>query len=166
MIFVLYLTIFARIPKIWNFHFNFFFVILIRRPSVNANARKRTRNRAVAPMPRTNIMVPPSEKIFLCHFPIEPSLFFFFKGKSAYAVDESAEALQKELYVNGPVEVAFEVYEDFMNYKGGVYIVRNGWNRNKANWSHIRILRPRKPLNTYFQMKIKTQKKFFQKMGA
>lgn len=44
-------------------------------------------------------------------------------GKSAYAVDENAEAIQKELYVNGPMEVAFEVYEDFLNYKGGIYVV-------------------------------------------
>jgi cathepsin B len=34
------------------------------------------------------------------------------------------DAIQKELLVNGPVEVAFEVYEDFLNYKGGIYVVR------------------------------------------
>uniref|UniRef100_A0A914H0F1 Peptidase C1A papain C-terminal domain-containing protein n=1 Tax=Globodera rostochiensis TaxID=31243 RepID=A0A914H0F1_GLORO len=44
-----------------------------------------------------------------------------FYGKSAYAVENSMKAIQNELYVNGPVEVAFEVYEDFMNYKGGIY---------------------------------------------
>ncbi|KAL3104089.1 hypothetical protein niasHS_002116 [Heterodera schachtii] len=44
-----------------------------------------------------------------------------FYGKSAYAIDNSMKAIQNELFVNGPIEVAFEVYEDFLNYKGGVY---------------------------------------------
>jgi cathepsin B len=31
------------------------------------------------------------------------------------------EDLMAELYTNGPVEVAFEVYEDFAHYKTGIY---------------------------------------------
>ncbi|KAH7727849.1 Protein CPR-6 a [Aphelenchoides avenae] len=49
-----------------------------------------------------------------------------FHGRTAYAVDDDVEAIQKELYTNGPVEVAFEVYDDFLNYAGGVYIHTGG----------------------------------------
>ena len=30
-------------------------------------------------------------------------------------------ALQKEIMTNGPIEVAFQVYQDFMSYTSGVY---------------------------------------------
>jgi cathepsin B len=43
-------------------------------------------------------------------------------GKSAYAVPQSVEAIQNEIMTNGPVEAAFTVYEDFEQYKGGVYV--------------------------------------------
>jgi len=33
----------------------------------------------------------------------------------------SAEAIKSEIYAHGPVEGAFTVYEDFFNYKSGVY---------------------------------------------
>ena len=42
-------------------------------------------------------------------------------GSSAYSVQDSEEAIMTEIYDNGSVEAAFEVYEDFMNYKSGVY---------------------------------------------
>jgi len=42
-------------------------------------------------------------------------------GTKSYAVEATVEAIQKELMVNGPVEAAFEVYEDFLMYKSGVY---------------------------------------------
>jgi cathepsin B len=29
--------------------------------------------------------------------------------------------IMAEIYATGPMETAFEVYEDFMNYSGGVY---------------------------------------------
>jgi len=32
------------------------------------------------------------------------------------------EAIQADLYQNGPVEACFEVYSDFMNYQSGVYV--------------------------------------------
>jgi cathepsin B len=47
-------------------------------------------------------------------------------GKSAYGVKRNVEAIQKEILTNGPVEVAFEVYEDFLNYDGGVYVHTGG----------------------------------------
>ena len=31
------------------------------------------------------------------------------------------DAIKQEIYDNGPVEGAFYVYSDFMNYKSGVY---------------------------------------------
>jgi len=42
-------------------------------------------------------------------------------GSSAYAVESNAAAIQKEIMTHGPVEAAFEVYEDFLVYGGGVY---------------------------------------------
>ncbi|KAJ4458049.1 putative Gut-specific cysteine proteinase [Paratrimastix pyriformis] len=32
-----------------------------------------------------------------------------------------ASGIQQEMFKNGPVEVAFDVYEDFMHYAGGIY---------------------------------------------
>jgi len=43
---------------------------------------------------------------------------FFEEG---YSIDDDEESLQTELMTNGPLEVAFTVYEDFMTYKSGVY---------------------------------------------
>lgn len=45
-----------------------------------------------------------------------------FYGASAYGVKDNVEAIQKELMTHGPLEIAFEVYEDFLNYDGGVYV--------------------------------------------
>jgi cathepsin B len=42
-------------------------------------------------------------------------------GVSAYEVSMEPEDLKAELYTNGPIEVAFEVFEDFAHYKTGVY---------------------------------------------
>jgi cathepsin B len=43
-----------------------------------------------------------------------------FYGKEAYSV-EGVEDIQKEIMTNGPVEAAYSVYEDFVQYKSGVY---------------------------------------------
>jgi cathepsin B len=43
------------------------------------------------------------------------------QGISAYEVSLEPEDLRKELYINGPIEVAFDVFEDFAHYKSGVY---------------------------------------------
>ncbi len=44
-------------------------------------------------------------------------------GSSAYAVASNAAAIQKEIMTHGPVEAAFEVYEDFLVYGGGMTFV-------------------------------------------
>ena len=47
----------------------------------------------------------------------------WFKAASAYAVAPPGDvaAMQRELMVHGPFEVAFFVYSDFFQYTGGVY---------------------------------------------
>ncbi|XP_077345156.1 cathepsin B [Lithobates pipiens] len=42
-------------------------------------------------------------------------------GGDAYSVDNNQQEIMAEIYKNGPVEGAFTVYEDFPNYKSGVY---------------------------------------------
>ncbi|XP_051234828.1 cathepsin B [Dicentrarchus labrax] len=42
-------------------------------------------------------------------------------GKTSYTVLSEVEQIQYEIYKNGPVEGAFTVYEDFVQYKSGVY---------------------------------------------
>jgi cathepsin B len=41
-------------------------------------------------------------------------------GQSVYTV-KSEEQIQQEIQKNGPVQTAFNVYEDFLSYKSGVY---------------------------------------------
>lgn len=45
----------------------------------------------------------------------------YFKGQSSYTLS-SESSFQQELMTNGPFEVAFDVYEDFVAYKSGVYV--------------------------------------------
>ncbi|CAM8898985.1 unnamed protein product [Rhodiola kirilowii] len=40
---------------------------------------------------------------------------------SAYRINSDPQDIMAELYKNGPIEVAFTVYEDFAHYKSGVY---------------------------------------------
>lgn len=40
---------------------------------------------------------------------------------NAYRIKQDPQQIMAELYKNGPVEVAFDVYEDFAHYKSGVY---------------------------------------------
>lgn len=42
-------------------------------------------------------------------------------GSKAYSVSSQVEQIQTEISTNGPVEAAFSVYADFLNYKSGVY---------------------------------------------
>ncbi|PAV58725.1 hypothetical protein WR25_17599 [Diploscapter pachys] len=44
-----------------------------------------------------------------------------YYGLVSYGVKNDEEAIMKELVTYGPVEVAFDVYEDFVHYKSGVY---------------------------------------------
>ena len=43
------------------------------------------------------------------------------QGKSSYSVSANVAKIQTEIMTNGPVEVAFSVYADFLTYKSGVY---------------------------------------------
>lgn len=40
-------------------------------------------------------------------------------GHRSYSVPSQQEQIMTELYKNGPVEAAFSVYEDFLQYKTG-----------------------------------------------
>lgn len=42
-------------------------------------------------------------------------------GKSSYSVKRDEKKIRAEIFKNGPVEGAFTVYEDLINYKEGVY---------------------------------------------
>lgn len=42
-------------------------------------------------------------------------------GEKVYTISNDPLQTQKEIQENGPVEADFEVYEDFLNYKSGVY---------------------------------------------
>lgn len=42
-------------------------------------------------------------------------------GKSSYSVNRDEKKIRAEIFKNGPVEGAFTVYEDLINYKEGVY---------------------------------------------
>jgi len=42
-------------------------------------------------------------------------------GVGAYRINPDPQDIMAEVYKNGPVEVAFTVYEDFAHYKSGVY---------------------------------------------
>lgn len=47
-------------------------------------------------------------------------------GASAYSISSDPNAIATEIMTNGPVEVAFTVYEDFLTYKSGVYQYQSG----------------------------------------
>lgn len=49
-----------------------------------------------------------------------------YNAASAYAVGSTVAALQTEIYTNGPIEVAFDVYQDFFSYTSGVYVHKTG----------------------------------------
>lgn len=50
----------------------------------------------------------------------------YYKAASAYAVAPNVAAIQTEIYTNGPIEVAFDVYQDFFSYTSGVYVHKTG----------------------------------------
>ncbi|CAH1994123.1 unnamed protein product [Acanthoscelides obtectus] len=47
-------------------------------------------------------------------------------GANAYSVSSDPKQIQAEIMKNGPVEGAFSVYSDFVNYKSGVYVHTTG----------------------------------------
>ncbi|XP_076439041.1 cathepsin B-like [Babylonia areolata] len=88
-------------------------------------------------------------------------------GATAYSVS-GIETIQEELYTNGPIEVSYEVYSDFLGYKSGVYqhvsgsflglhavkllgwgvedgtpywLVANSWNTDWGDDGYFKILR-------------------------
>ncbi|KAH0436765.1 hypothetical protein IEQ34_026336 [Dendrobium chrysotoxum] len=88
---------------------------------------------------------------------------------NAYRINNDVHDIMVEVYQNGPVEVAFTVYEDFAHYKSGVYrhitgdvlsghavkligwgtseqgedywLLANQWNRNWGDDGYFKILR-------------------------
>ncbi|XP_054718806.1 cathepsin B-like [Uloborus diversus] len=89
-------------------------------------------------------------------------------GKQSYSIDSDEEQIRTELVKNGPVEAAFTVYGDFVNYKSGVYqhhsgeelgghairilgygtekgtpywLVANSWNEDWGDKGYFKILR-------------------------
>lgn len=89
-------------------------------------------------------------------------------GKSSYSVKRNEMDIRREIYQNGPVEGAFTVYEDLINYKEGVYqhvegkmlgghairilgwgtenntpywLIANSWNTDWGNNGFFKILR-------------------------
>jgi len=48
------------------------------------------------------------------------------KLSSAYHVSASNNGIETEIMTNGPVEACFDVYEDFLDYKSGVYVHSTG----------------------------------------
>ncbi|KAF5296019.1 hypothetical protein FQR65_LT10322 [Abscondita terminalis] len=89
-------------------------------------------------------------------------------GKKSYSVSSNVRAIQSEIMKNGPVEGAFTVYEDFVQYKSGVYkhvaggvlgghairilgwgvensmpywLVANSWNSDWGDKGYFKILR-------------------------
>jgi cathepsin B len=47
-------------------------------------------------------------------------------GNTVYTVKNDEKQIQMEIMKNGPVQTAFDVYEDFLNYKSGVYEHKSG----------------------------------------
>ena len=50
----------------------------------------------------------------------------YYKAASAYALGSTVEAIQTEIMTIGPIEVAFDVYQDFFSYTSGVYVHKTG----------------------------------------
>ncbi|KAJ8728192.1 hypothetical protein PYW08_016577 [Mythimna loreyi] len=90
------------------------------------------------------------------------------RGRNCFIILNNEEEIKAELFEYGPLEVTFEVYEDFVNYKGGVYkyttgskvgrhavkllgwgvendlkywLVANSWNSDWGDKGYFKILR-------------------------
>ena len=64
---------------------------------------------------------------YACADTDEPYDKFYCKAGS-FKIMNTVEEIQRELYESGPVIVSLNVWEDFMNYGGGVYEhVRGGF---------------------------------------
>jgi cathepsin B len=49
-----------------------------------------------------------------------------YHAKTLPKMLNTVEKIKQDLYANGPVETGFQVYEDFMNYKSGIYVHSTG----------------------------------------
>lgn len=63
---------------------------------------------------------PPCVEQCIDGYPVSYPKDKYFGGHT-YSVPSSEEQIKTELYKNGPVEAAFNVYADFLQYKSGVY---------------------------------------------
>lgn len=52
--------------------------------------------------------------------------FQYYNAASAYAIGTTVSAIETEIYNHGPIEVAFDVYQDFFSYTSGVYVHKTG----------------------------------------
>jgi len=52
--------------------------------------------------------------------------FQLYNAASAYSVGTTVAAIATEIMTNGPIEVAFDVYQDFFSYTSGVYVHKTG----------------------------------------
>lgn len=52
---------------------------------------------------------------------LTPAWLVHLPGCSSYSVSSSEKEIMAEIFKNGPVEAAFTVYSDFLQYKSGVY---------------------------------------------
>jgi len=52
---------------------------------------------------------------------VDGSALQFYKARDVIDVSSNEQAIMTELYNNGPIEVAFTVYQDFFDYSTGVY---------------------------------------------
>jgi hypothetical protein len=57
-------------------------------------------------------------------------LFLQISGSRAYSIENDVEKIKHEIMTNGPVEGAFTVFEDFLQYKSGTLIYM-------MIWSHV-----------------------------
>lgn len=48
------------------------------------------------------------------------------KGSKSYTIASTEKAIQTDILANGPIEVSFNVYEDFLTYSSGVYVHKTG----------------------------------------
>jgi cathepsin B len=65
-----------------------------------------------------------------------PRLKYKCAGNSVVKASGPA-AIQSEIFANGPVETGFDVYEDFFNYKSGIYVYTSG---AKAGGHAVKII--------------------------
>jgi cathepsin B len=70
-----------------------------------------------------------------------------YHAKNFYALN-SIDKIKQNLYTNGPVETGFTVYDDFMNYKSGIY--KKGPNASVLGGHAVKIIGWGKEADTEF----------------